>query len=72
MSREIRHPTTAARMGPAKNPDSMVNHKLQVHGVQNLRVIDAPIMPSMPLANTYATTCMIAEKGPKMALTDKG
>ncbi|MDR7127004.1 choline dehydrogenase-like flavoprotein [Pseudorhodobacter sp. 4114] len=49
-----------------------MNHKLQVHGVQNLRVIDAPIMPSMPLANTYATTCMIAEKGPKMALTDKG
>jgi choline dehydrogenase-like flavoprotein len=33
-----------------------------VHGVGNLRVVDASIMPTIPAANTNITTIMIAEK----------
>ena len=56
------HLIGTARMGPASDPSSVVDDRLRVHGVQGLRVVDASIMPSMPSANTYATTLMIAER----------
>ena len=49
-------------MGPATDPGAVVDDSLRVHGLQGLRVVDASIMPSMPSANTYATTLMIAER----------
>jgi choline dehydrogenase len=56
------HLIGTARMGPESDPTSVVSDRLLVHGMQGLRVVDASIMPSMPSANTYATTLMIAEK----------
>lgn len=57
------HLIGTAKMGPASDPGAVVDDELRVHGMQGLRVIDASIMPSMPSANTYATTLMIAERG---------
>ena len=42
--------------------NSVVNHKLQVHGIQNLRVVDASVMPGHVSGHTMASTAMIAEK----------
>ena len=56
------HLIGTARMGPETDPSAVVDDRLLVHGMQGLRVVDASIMPSMPSANTYATTLMIAEK----------
>jgi choline dehydrogenase len=56
------HLIGTARMGPATDPTAVVNDHLLVHGMEALRVVDASIMPSMPSANTYATTLMIAER----------
>jgi choline dehydrogenase len=56
------HLIGTARMGPATDPTAVVDDQLRVHGMEGLRVADASIMPSMPSANTYATTMMIAEK----------
>ena len=53
-------------MGPATDTSSVVSDELKVHGVENLRVIDASVMPSMPSANTYSATMVIAEKGSDM------
>ena len=50
-------------MGPETDTTSVVNDRLQVHGLEALRVIDASVMPSMTSSNTYATTMMIAERG---------
>lgn len=68
----VYHMIGTARMGPAERSDSVVDHQLRVHGIENLRVIDASIMPSMPSANTNASTLMIAEKGADMIIRGQG
>ncbi|WP_234187113.1 GMC family oxidoreductase [Shinella sp. NM-101] len=64
----VYHMIGTARMGPRDRPDSVVDHELRFHGIENLRVCDASIMPSMPSANTNASTLMIAEKAADMIL----
>jgi len=60
------HLIGTARMGPASDKTSVVDDQLRVHGLEGLRVVDASVMPSMPSANTYSSTMMIAEKAADM------
>lgn len=57
------HPVGTAKMGPYYDDSAVVSPGLEVYGVNNLRVIDASVMPKIVGANTNAATIMIAEKG---------
>lgn len=52
------HPAGTCRMG--KDPkDSVVDHNFKVHGVDNLYVVDASVMPNLPSGNPIATILML-------------
>ncbi len=59
----IFHPVGTCKMGPDSDPYAVVDAELKVRGVNNLRVIDASIMPTIVGGNTQAAVVMIGEKG---------
>jgi choline dehydrogenase len=63
----IYHPCGTAAMGPDA-ATSVVNSRLQVHGIDGLRVIDASIFPNITSGNINAPTMMVAEKGADLVL----
>jgi choline dehydrogenase len=56
------HPSCTCRMGRAGDPLAVVDAQARVRGVQNLRVVDSSIMPSITNGNLNAPTLMLAEK----------
>jgi choline dehydrogenase len=69
LEREVRatanttfHPVGTAKMGPASDPEAVVDERCRVHGLEGLRVVDASVMPNIVRANTNLTCIMIGER----------
>lgn len=64
----VYHTAGSCKMG--KDDMAVVDNDLKVHGLKNLRIIDASIMPTITGSNIHAPTVMIAEKGAEKILND--
>jgi len=58
----LAHHVGTCRMGSIHDRMAVVDPEGRVHGVQGLRVADASVMPTLPRANTFLPTVMVAEK----------
>ena len=65
------HCVGTCRMGAADDDDAVVDPRLRVRGVENLRVIDASVMPAVTSANTNAASLMIGQHGARIVQADK-
>jgi choline dehydrogenase len=57
MGETVFHPTSTCSIG------AVVDEELRVKGLQNLRVVDASVMPAVPSGNINAAVLAVAEKG---------
>ena len=62
------HPVGTCKMG--NDPMAVVANELKVHGINQLRIADASIMPTLTSGNTNAPCIMIGEKCAAMVLKD--
>jgi choline dehydrogenase len=62
------HPVATCRMGGGEG--AVVDPRLQVRGVERLRVADASVIPVLPFANTNAPAIMVGEKGSDLIRED--
>jgi choline dehydrogenase len=61
------HPSGSVRMGPSDDPMAVLDHRMQVRGIDNLRVIDCSAIPFLPSANTNAAALMLGHRAAEFA-----
>jgi len=63
------HPVGTCKMGKEDDPYAVLNNKLQVYGVENLRVFDVSMMPKLVSGNTNAPAMAIANHAVNIMLS---
>jgi choline dehydrogenase len=66
----IFHPVGTTAMGPDGDPRAVLDARLRVRGIADLRVVDAGAMPTITSGNTNSPVLMMAEKAAEWILQD--
>ncbi|KAK9871028.1 hypothetical protein WA026_009986 [Henosepilachna vigintioctopunctata] len=64
------HMSSTVKMGPRDDPFAVVDNKLRVYGVKNLRVADCSVMPSTISGHNNAAAFLIGEKAADLIKAD--
>ncbi len=56
------HPSCTCKIGSADDPMAVLDTDCQVIGIDNLRVVDSSVFPTIPNGNLNAPTIMVGEK----------
>jgi choline dehydrogenase len=56
------HPVGTCKMGPASDPDAVIDSEGQVRGIEGLYVADASLMPAVTSGNTNMPVAVIGER----------
>ena len=66
----VYHPVGTCRMGTADDPNTVVDSRLKVLGIDGLRVADASVIPEIMAGNTSAPSMMIGERASEFIIED--
>jgi choline dehydrogenase len=64
------HPVGTCRIGRSAAEGAVVDHRLRVHGVEDLRVADASVIPRITRGHTHAPAVMIGERAADLIRED--
>ncbi|PMM16867.1 choline dehydrogenase [Vibrio splendidus] len=62
------HPSCGCKMGSDDDPMAVLDEECRVRGVDNLRVVDSSVFPTIPNGNLNAPTIMVAERASDLIL----
>jgi len=62
------HPSCGCKMGADDDPMAVLDEQCRVRGVDNLRVVDSSVFPTIPNGNLNAPTIMVAERASDLIL----
>lgn len=65
------HPSCTCKIGSLSDPGAVVGTDCRVIGLENLRVVDSSIFPTIPNGNINAPSIMVAEKASDIILGNK-
>ncbi|CAJ2514058.1 Uu.00g021770.m01.CDS01 [Anthostomella pinea] len=67
----VYHPAGTTRMGDTTTDElAVVDEKLKVRGLKNLRIVDAGIFPTIPTINPMVTVLGVAERAAELIVQD--
>ena len=64
------HPSCTCKMGHVDDPMSVVDSRTRLKGFENIRIVDASIMPSIVSGNLNGPVIMMAEKAADLIKSD--
>jgi len=64
------HWVGSTKMGRDDDPWAVVTPRLQVRGVEQLRIVDAGVIPRVPNGNTHSTVCVVARHAADLIYED--
>ncbi|KAK9753153.1 GMC oxidoreductase [Popillia japonica] len=64
------HQTTTCKMGPANDPEAVVDNRLRVYGVNNLRVADTSVIPIQITGHTNVPGFLVGEMAANIIKTE--